>query len=67
MVRRAASNVYAKDTNSVFHGAARKPVSVSGVTEFLYSDILPTTESAVPYRKITEEYVSTFEAGGLKF
>jgi|TARA_Y100000817_G_scaffold313754_1_gene310620 fumarate hydratase class I len=37
------------------------------VTEFLYSDILPTTESAVPYRKITEEYVSTFEAGGLKF
>ncbi|HAA67374.1 MAG TPA: fumarate hydratase [Acidimicrobiaceae bacterium] len=37
------------------------------MTEFLYSDILPTTESAVPYRKITEEYVSTFEAGGLKF
>tara|TARA_A100000164_G_C21940371_1_gene790337 strand:+ start:950 stop:2584 length:1635 start_codon:yes stop_codon:yes gene_type:complete len=37
------------------------------VTEFLYSDILPTTESAVPYRKITEEYVSTFEADGLKF
>ena len=37
------------------------------MTEFLYSDILPTSESAVPYRKITEEYVSTFEAGGLKF
>ena len=37
------------------------------MTEFLYSDILPTTESAGPYRKITEEYVSTFEAGGLKF
>ena len=37
------------------------------MTEFLYSVILPTTESAVPYRKITEEYVSTFEAGGLKF
>ena len=37
------------------------------MTEFLYSDILPTAESAVPYRKITEEYVSTFEAGGLKF
>ena len=37
------------------------------MTEFLYGDILPTTESAVPYRKITEEYVSTFEAGGLKF
>ncbi|MBK02561.1 MAG: fumarate hydratase [Acidimicrobiaceae bacterium] len=35
--------------------------------EFLYSDLLPTGPSDVVYRKITDEYVSTFEAGGRRF
>tara|TARA_Y100001949_G_scaffold78823_1_gene66710 strand:- start:4481 stop:6112 length:1632 start_codon:yes stop_codon:yes gene_type:complete len=37
------------------------------VPEFLYSDLLPTGPSDVVYRKITDEYVSTFEAGGRRF
>ena len=35
--------------------------------EFQYSDLLPTGPSDVVYRKITDEYVSTFEAGGRRF
>ncbi len=35
--------------------------------EFQYSDLLPTGHSDVVYRKITDEYVSTFEAGGRRF
>ena len=35
--------------------------------EFLYSDLLPTGDSDVVYRKVTDEYVSTFEAGGRQF
>ncbi|HJL98289.1 MAG: fumarate hydratase [Acidimicrobiales bacterium] len=35
--------------------------------EFLYSDLLPSGESEIAYRKITEDYVSTFEAGGMSF
>ena len=35
--------------------------------EFLYSDLLPTGDREIVYRKITDEYVSTFEAGGRRF
>ena len=35
--------------------------------EFLYSDLLPTGDSEIVYRKITDDYVSTFEAGGRRF
>ena len=35
--------------------------------EFLYSDLLPTGDSDVVYLKVTDEYVSTFEAGARQF
>ena len=35
--------------------------------EFLYSDVLPVGDSEITYRKITDDYVSTFEAGGRRF
>ena len=35
--------------------------------EFLYSDVLPVGDSVITYRKITDDYVSTFEAGGRRF
>ena len=35
--------------------------------EFLYSDLLPVADSEIVYRKLTEGYVSTFEANGLSF
>jgi fumarate hydratase class I len=37
------------------------------VPEFLYSDVLPVGDSEITYRKITDDYVSTFEAGGRRF
>ena len=37
------------------------------VPEFLYSDLLPVADSEIVYRKLTEGYVSTFEANGLSF
>jgi len=37
------------------------------VPEFLYSDVLPVGDSVITYRKITDDYVSTFEAGGRRF
>ncbi len=37
------------------------------VPEFLYSDLLPVADSEIVYRKLTEDYVSTFEANGLSF
>jgi fumarate hydratase class I len=44
-----------------------KASSFDSVPEFLYSDLLPSGESEIAYRKITEDYVSTFEAGGMTF
>ncbi len=44
-----------------------KDSKFGGVPEFQYSDLLPTGHSDVVYRKITDEYVSTFEAGGRRF
>ena len=44
-----------------------KDSKFSGVPEFLYSDLLPTGDSEIVYRKITDDYVSTFEAGGRRF
>ena len=41
-----------------------KPASAP---EFLYSDLLPIGADETPYRLITTEGVSTFEAGGQKF
>ena len=35
--------------------------------DFLYSDLLPVTESEITYRRITEDYVSVFEANGKSF
>jgi len=37
------------------------------VPDFLYSDLLPVTESEITYRRITEDYVSVFEANGKSF
>tara|TARA_Y100001936_G_scaffold29525_1_gene27708 strand:- start:31143 stop:32774 length:1632 start_codon:yes stop_codon:yes gene_type:complete len=37
------------------------------VPDFLYSDLLPVTESEIAYRRITEDYVSVFEANGKSF
>jgi fumarate hydratase class I len=44
-----------------------KDSKFGGVPEFLYSDLLPTGDSEIAYRKITDDYVSTFEAGGRRF
>ena len=44
-----------------------KDSKFGGVPEFLYSDLLPTGDSEIVYRKITDDYVSTFEAGGRRF
>ena len=44
-----------------------KDSKFSGVPEFLYSDLLPTGDSEIVYRQITDDYVSTFEAGGRRF
>ena len=41
--------------------------SFDSVPDFLYSDLLPSGESEIAYRKITDDYVSTFEAGGMSF
>ena len=35
--------------------------------EFLYSDLLPVGEADISYRKLTDQHVSTFEAGGRNF
>ncbi|HSE70554.1 MAG TPA: fumarate hydratase [Nocardioidaceae bacterium] len=40
---------------------------MSNEPEFRYSDLLPTGEDATPYRLLTTEGVSTFEAGGRTF
>jgi fumarate hydratase class I len=44
-----------------------KDSKFGGVPEFLYSDLLPTGDSEIVYRQITDDYVSTFEAGGRRF
>jgi fumarate hydratase class I len=36
-------------------------------TEFVYQDILPIGADETPYRLLTADYVSTFEAGGRRF
>ena len=38
-----------------------KASSFDSVPDFLYSDLLPSGESEIAYRKITDDYVSTFE------
>ena len=35
--------------------------------DFLYSDLLPVADSEITYRRITEDYVSVFEASGKSF
>ena len=35
--------------------------------DFLYSDLLPVADSEITYRRITEDYVSVFEANGKSF
>nr|WP_220481786.1 fumarate hydratase [Nocardioides ginsengisegetis] len=42
-------------------------MSVSTEPEFRYSDLLPTGKDDTPYRLVTTEGVSTFEAGGQTF
>jgi fumarate hydratase class I len=37
------------------------------MTEFHYQDMLPLGADATPYRQITKDHVSTFEAGGRSF
>ncbi len=37
------------------------------MVEFAYSDLLPTTSADIPFRLITTDGVSTFEAGGRTF
>ncbi len=37
------------------------------MTEFAYQEILPVGPDTTPYRLLTKEYVSTFEAGGHTF
>ncbi|MGY2873513.1 fumarate hydratase, class I [Marmoricola sp. URHA0025 HA25] len=43
------------------------PSSAPSGPEFRYSDLLPTGPDATPYRLVTTEGVSTFEAGGRTF
>jgi fumarate hydratase class I len=40
---------------------------MGGMPEFQYSDLLPTGADTTPYRLVTAEGVSTFEAGGRTF
>ena len=40
---------------------------MSPEAEFRYSDLLPLGEDQTPYRLVTAEGVSTFEAGGRTF
>jgi fumarate hydratase class I len=40
---------------------------VSTAPEFHYSDLLPTGPDETPYRRLTTDGVSTFEAGGRRF
>jgi fumarate hydratase class I len=40
---------------------------MSGDPQFQYSDLLPTGADETPYRLVTSEGVSTFEAGGKQF
>ena len=47
-------------------GPPHYPAGVS-TPEFRYSDLLPTGPDHTPYRRITTEGVSTFEAGGRRF
>ncbi|MCF8572085.1 fumarate hydratase [Gordonia sp. HY002] len=42
-------------------------MSESAAPEFLYSDLLPADQDDTPYRLVTTEGVSTFEADGQKF
>ena len=35
--------------------------------DFLYSDLLPVADSEITYSRITEDYVSVFEANGKSF
>ena len=37
------------------------------MTEFVYQDVLPLGADDTPYRLLTTDYVSTFEAGGRRF
>ncbi|GAA3642512.1 fumarate hydratase [Streptomyces chitinivorans] len=45
------------------HAAASRPAS----EEFAYTELLPLGEDTTPYRLVTAEGVSTFEAGGRTF
>jgi fumarate hydratase, class I len=37
------------------------------MTQFVYQDVLPVGADETPYRLLTADYVSTFEAGGRRF
>ncbi len=47
--------------------ARQKSSSSVADAEFRYSDLLPTGQDDTPYRLITTERVSTFEANGRTF
>ena len=37
------------------------------MSDFVYQDLLPLGADTAPYRKLTSDYVSTFEGGGQTF
>ena len=37
------------------------------MTEFAYQDLLPVGDDATPYRKVSGDHVTTFEAAGKTF
>ena len=47
--------------------AARPGRYRDGMTEFAYQELLPLGADDTPYRLLTADYVSTFEAGGRRF
>jgi len=48
-------------------GKACNAAYAMGMAEFAYQEMLPLGEDTTPYRKLSQDYVSTFEAGGQTF
>ena len=48
-------------------GKASNAAYAMGMAEFAYQEMLPLGEDTTPYRKLSQDYVSTFEAGGQTF
>jgi fumarate hydratase class I len=48
-------------------GAKRTPEDLPMSNQFVYQEVLPLGADETPYRLLTADYVSTFEAGGRRF